>query len=99
MRVLIRFSMPAGAGNRAIADGRLGPIIGQLAELLRPEATYFMTLDGRRTGMLFCDLPDVSFIPVVAEPLFNGLDAEVDFIPVMSPADLQAGLAKAPGTK
>jgi hypothetical protein len=99
MRVLIRFSMPAAAGNRAIADGRLGPIIGQLTELLRPEATYFLTLDGKRTGLLFCDLADVSMIPVVAEPLFNGLDAEVDFIPVMSAADLQAGLARAAAGK
>ena len=99
MRVLIRFSMPAEPGNRAIADGRLGPVVGQLCELLRPEASYFLTLDGKRTGLLFCDLPDVSLIPVVAEPLFTGFDAEVDFIPVMSEADLQIGLAKAAGRK
>ena len=95
MRVMIRFSIPVVAGNRAIADGRIGPILGKLQETLAPEAVYYMTLDGKRTGLFFCDLADVSDIPAIAEPLFTGLDAEVDFVPVMAPSDLGKGLEKA----
>jgi hypothetical protein len=95
MRTMIRFSMPAVAGNRAIADGRLGQIVGQLMEVLRPEAAYFLTQNGKRTGILVCNLESPAQIPAVAEPLFMGLEAEVDFAPVMSIDDLQAGLAKA----
>ena len=97
MRVMIRFSMPAQASNRAIADGRLGGILETLHALVKPEATYYLTLSGKRTGLMFCDLADVSMIPVIAEPLFMGLEAEVDFVPVMSPADLQTGLLAAAG--
>jgi hypothetical protein len=99
MRVLIRFSIPAAAGNRAIADGRLEPLISRLAETLRPEASYFLTLEGKRTGLFVCELADSSLIPTVAEPLFAGLEANVDFTPVMTAAELQAGLAKASGRK
>jgi hypothetical protein len=94
MRTLLRFSMPAVAGNKAITDGRLGPVIGRLLEALRPEASYFLTLAGRRTGLVVFDLEDVSQIPVITEPLFMNLDAEVEFVPVMSAADLQKGLAQ-----
>jgi hypothetical protein len=97
MRVLLRFSMPAVAGNRAIADGRIGRVLGQLAETHKPESTYFMVLNRRRTGFMVLDLADPSQIPVLAEPLFVELEAEVEFVPVMTPAELQAGLAKSEG--
>jgi hypothetical protein len=99
MRTLIRFSIPVGPGNRAIQDGRLGPVIGKLIEQLRPEASWFLTQGGKRTGMLVCDLADASRIPVVAEPLFVELEAEVDFAPLMSLEDLQRGLAAAGGAR
>jgi hypothetical protein len=99
MRTLIRFSIPAGPGNRAVQDGRIGPVIGKLVEQLRPECAYFLTLDGRRTGLIVCDLADPSLVPVVAEPLFVELEAEVDFTPIMSFADLQRGLAAAGGAR
>src|SRR5207244_8457336 len=95
MRVFIRFSMPAPAGNRAIADGRLGSVMEQVLGQLKPEAAYFLVFGGRRTGMVFCDLPNVSDIPVICEPLFMELDAEIEILPVMNGEDLQKGLAKA----
>ena len=36
-------------------------------------------------------------MPVIAEPLFMGLDASIDFTPVMDAADLKKGLQQAMG--
>lgn len=95
MRTLLRFSIDAVPGNRATADGRIGPLLGALLEALQPEASYFLTLDGRRTGLVVFDLKEPSQIPTIAEPLFRGLDATVEFVPCMTPAELQAGMARA----
>ena len=95
MRMMIRVSIPASAGNHAIADGRLGPVLGRLAEQIRPEASYFCTIEGKRTCLFVCDLASSDRIPEIAEPLFVGLEAQVDFWPVMNGAELQSGLERA----
>ena len=43
-------------------------------ERLKPEAAYFLAEDGKRTGLFFFNMQDVSQIPVIAEPLFMGMD-------------------------
>ncbi len=45
----------------------------------------------------FFDMKDPAMIPQIAEPLFSGMNAEIDFIPVMNQAELQQGLAAALG--
>jgi hypothetical protein len=40
------------------------------------------------------ELKEPSQIPVVIEPLFIGLDADIQLIPVMNAQDLQAGLGQ-----
>ena len=42
--------------------------------------------------MIFFDMQDASDIPVVAEPLFMGLDAEIELIPAMNADDVRKGL-------
>ena len=51
-----------------------------------------MAEDGVRTGMYMRDSLD---IPSIAEPLFMGIDAEVELLPVMNAADLRKGLKSA----
>ena len=48
-----------------------------------------MAEDGVRTGMYMRDSSDS---PSIAEPLFMGIDAEVELLPVMNVADLRKGL-------
>ena len=44
--------------------------------------------------MLIVDLKDPSDILTIAEPFFMGLNAAVDFTPVMNAEDLKKGLGK-----
>ena len=67
--------------------------MGATAEKLKPEATYFTTVHGKRTAMFFFDMTDSAQLPPIAELLFQELDAEVEFTPVMNAEDLKKGLA------
>jgi hypothetical protein len=62
---------------------------------LKPEAAYFGPMNGKRSGMMFFDLAELSQIVEVVEPLFLNLDAEVEIVPVMNGDDLRKGLTKA----
>jgi hypothetical protein len=94
MRVMAKITMPVESGNQAIRDGSLGTVIQRAAERWKPEAMYFTTFDGRRTAFMVFDLPDASDIPPFAEPLFQGLDANVELAPAMNGDDLQKGLSQ-----
>jgi hypothetical protein len=94
MRVMAKITMPVESGNQAIKDGSLGTVIQRAAERWKPEAMYFTTFDGRRTAFMVFDLPDASDIPPFAEPLFQGLDANVELAPAMNGDDLQKGLSQ-----
>jgi hypothetical protein len=92
MRTLLRAVVETNSGNKSVADGSLPRVIKETMDRLKPEATYFFTVDGNRSCMMVFDLQDPSEIPGIAEPLFNVLNAKVDFIPVMNAEDLQKGL-------
>jgi hypothetical protein len=94
MRMMARVSMPVETANQAIKDGTLGTTMQRAADRWKPEAMYFTTFDGRRTAYMVFDLPETSDIPPFAEPLFMGLDAEVELAPVMNGDDLQKGLSQ-----
>jgi hypothetical protein len=85
--------IPAEAGNRAIKDGSIAKIFGQFIETFKPEATYFITQNGERCGVFVFDLKQPSQMPAVAEPLFIGLQARIEYCPAMTVEDLKTGLA------
>ncbi len=95
MRTLARFTFPVEAGNAAVKDGRLGKLMQSMFDRIKPEATYFLAHDGKRSALVVFDLKEPSDIPAIAEPWFIGLNASVEFSPVMNREDLQAGLEKA----
>ena len=92
MRIMLKAQLPVEKGNEAIADGTLPKTIEEAMTRLKPEAAYFFAEDGKRTALMIFDMDDVSQIPVVAEPFFVNLNADVDFRPVMNAEDLQKGL-------
>ena len=94
MRMMIRWTVPAEQGNKAIANGAMQKSIESMIENLKPEAAYFLASGGKRGGVMVFDMADPSRIPQIAEPLFQTFNAEVEFVPVMSAADLQRALSE-----
>jgi hypothetical protein len=93
MRMLMKVQIPIEDGNRTIQDGTLPAIIGKTLEAVQAESAYFTTMDGRRTMIAVFDLKTSADIPRIAEPLFMGLNATVDFMPCMNAEELKSGLA------
>lgn len=89
MRMLLRVSIPAEAGNTAVKAGTLGSTIEQILADLKPEAAYFFADDsGQRSGSVIFDMKDSSEIPAVADPWILAFGARISLRPVMNPQDL-----------
>jgi hypothetical protein len=95
MRMLLRFELGLAATNELNRTGKSEEVNRQLMDSTKPEAVYFGTENGRRTGYLVFDMVDSAQIPVIAEPLFQRMGATVEFIPVMNADELRRGLAAA----
>ncbi len=66
---------------------------GKTLKTVQAERAYLIAMDGKRTMLAVCDLQAASDIPRIAEPLFMGLDASVEFIPCMNVEELETGLS------
>ncbi|GAA2388717.1 MULTISPECIES: hypothetical protein [Streptomyces] len=94
MRVMLKASMDTEKANEAIRNGTLGKLIQESLEQIKPEAAYFTSEHGKRTAFLFFDMQDSSQMPVLSEPFFLQLNAEVSYTPVMNVEDVQKGLSQ-----
>jgi hypothetical protein len=92
MRMLMTIRMNTDATNVAIRDGSMAKTIRTMLDDLHAEAAYFTTQDGIRTTFVVFDMADSAQMPVIAEPFFIGMSAQVDFTPVMNVDDLSEGL-------
>lgn len=92
MRTLLKVTMDAAAGSKAISDGSMPKLMQATMEKLKPEASYFTAMDGHRTCYIVFDMKDASEMPAIAEPFFMKLNAKVEFSPVMNADDLKKGL-------
>jgi hypothetical protein len=93
MRTLMKVTMPVGAGAPTVKNGSIERVLGETANRLRPEASYFYPEQGHRTAIMVFDLKSTSDLPVITEPLFTELNATVEMFPVMDADDLKKGLA------
>jgi len=91
--MMMRVTIPAEAGSTSLKSGRLPNLMGEAMTRMTPEAAYFMTDNGHRTACFIIDLKDQSQMPAFAEPFFGELNAQVEFMPVMTADDLKKGLA------
>jgi hypothetical protein len=94
MRMMMRVTMDVEAGNAMIKSGRMEQGLGELQARLKPEAIYFTADKGKRTVYCFLDMKDPSEMPIIAEPFFMDLNADVEFQPVMNAEDLKKGLSQ-----
>ena len=93
MRFVMHVSFPPHKFNQATLDGTVGQKISRILEDAKPEATYFCAQGAKRGAFLIIDMKETSEMARFAEPWFLLFDADVEFLPAMTPEDLQkAGL-------
>jgi hypothetical protein len=95
MRMMMRVSIPAAAGNRAFRDGVLPKTMMAFVEKFRPEASYFAPSNGRRTAYFVFDMKEPSLLPSAVEPFFSALEAEIEVTPAMNLEDMKTGVERA----
>lgn len=61
---------------------------------IKPEAVYFMPIEGHRAGAFIVNIDSNAQLPAIVEPLLQWWGANVDTIPVMSFDDLEKGFTK-----
>jgi hypothetical protein len=91
----MKWEMPTEAGNEALKDPKFGDKVQGLLKDMKAEAAYFTTVKGHRGGYIVINMDDASQMVAMAEPIFFGLKAKVEFIPVMLPQDLAKGMPAA----
>jgi hypothetical protein len=91
----MKWEMPTEAGNAALEDPKFGDKVQGLLKDMKAEAAYFTTVKGHRGGYIVINMDDASQMVAMAEPIFFGLKAKVEFIPVMLPQDLAKGMPAA----
>ena len=94
MQLMLKFSIPAERGNRAVKDGTMGQAIDNLIKATKAQACYFTMIDGKRGGMIFFEESDQARLPQLNEPMIAALDAAIEIVPVLSLDDLKRGLPK-----
>ncbi len=93
--MLMKVKCPVHKFNAAIRDGSIGQKMGRILETCKPKAAYFTAEKGCRGGTFVVDMSDPKQMPLYAEPWFLYFDAEVEYLPFMTPEELvQAGLEK-----
>lgn len=88
MKYLMKVMIPNETGNKRLRDPEFGRKIQKILADVKAEAAYFTTVDGCRGGYVVVNINNASEIPGIGEPFFMWLEAEIDFIPVMTPEDL-----------
>ena len=95
MRFLIHARIPTEDGNKMIQDPNFLRKIESYINKVKAEATYFFEANGNRVAAFIVDVQSADQIPILAEPLFSGMGAHVEFHPVMSLDDLKKGVSQA----
>jgi hypothetical protein len=99
MRTMMKAQIEVEAGNLAIAEGSIGPVLDKVMGICKPDAAFFLTEGGKRTIYAIFDLTAPEMVPQIAEPLFHALGATVDFHPVMHAPELEKGIAAWAGNR
>jgi len=69
--------------------------IEKYVKKVNAEATYFFEAGGNRIATFIVDIQNANQIPILVEPLFSGMGAQVELHPVMSLDDLKEGIPQA----
>jgi hypothetical protein len=93
MRFAVRINIPNEEGNEAIRSGKMAETLSAFVQKWKPEAVYFYPSGGKRGATFYLNMDDASQMPVLVEPFFLGMNAEVEVTPAMNFDDLKKGLS------
>jgi len=85
---LLKVTFEVEKFNAAVTNGKEDSTLNSILADLKPEATYFVALGGKRTGLFFVNIDEPSQMVALAEPFFIAFNADVEFLPAMTPEDL-----------
>lgn len=85
--------IPTTAGNKIVKDPSFLKNLEDYIQKFNYEASYFTEVNGNRTMVFVLDLPSPDMIPAIAEPLFQGFDANVEIHPAMNLDDLKKAIS------
>jgi hypothetical protein len=94
MRFLIRTRIPTEDGNKMVQDPNFLKNLEEYMNKVKPEAAYFMPIDGHRSAAFIVNIQSNDQVPAIVEPLFQWMGANVDVIPVMNFDELKMGISK-----
>lgn len=94
MRIIVRATIPVTTGNKVVKDPNFLRNIEDYIKKFNCEASYFTEVNGNRTMVFVLDLPSSDMIPAIAEPLFQGFDANVEIHPAMNLDDLKKAISR-----
>ena len=83
MHFILKAAIPVDAGNRLI-KGDMEATFNKILGDVRPEQVYFAVADGQRTIFMVVDVQDPTDFVRICEPLWLGLEADVDVYPTMT---------------
>lgn len=93
MKMLLTVAFPPEPFNSLCRSGKVGQVLGEILETIKPETAYFTEQDGKRGAIFVVDVKSASDVPFFAEPFFLNFEARCEFRILMSAEDLQrAGL-------
>jgi len=78
MRFIVRVKIPTEAGNKNIQDPKFIQTLEEYINKVKPEASYFFEADGDRVSAFVVNMDSAEMIPAVAEPLFQGMNDNVE---------------------
>ena len=94
MRFLIRTRISTEAGNKMVQDPDFMKKLEDYMNKVKPEAAYFLPIDGHRSAAFIVNMENNSQVPAIVEPLFQWMGANVDVIPIMNFDDLKKGISQ-----
>ena len=88
MKYIMKIRMSKESGNDNLRDPEFGKKMQEALAEVKAEAAYFATIGGDRGGYVIVNMDNASQMAAYAEPFFHWMNAEIEFIPVMTPEDL-----------
>ncbi|HXJ63215.1 MAG TPA: hypothetical protein VNN79_05630 [Actinomycetota bacterium] len=93
MRFLVRATISVAIGNEQKTNPALAGRLQRALQWVDADDYYFVIEHGKRCIYFFLTVAGSHEVPKIAEALWLGLDAEVEFLPAISQSDFERGRA------